>query len=241
MAEAKLTERAVKAARWLLREKVTIPTVEAWQAAASKAGLTGEALGAGLARALEEHGTMEAARQAWTAAVAKLRADRAKLKGEVAALRRERDGWTAAVRDAGIADVREVADTAAGEVRRAAGEFERLSADAAELRTDVDFAKALRAGDPAQWRRVQPERWEGILARLEQWSEASFTNAEVPMPDAVRKQAKDIQEYASLYGPARMPLRGLIDWLRAGLTTAGSEPMRTLLVARTGRNGRAAG
>ena len=240
MADAKLTERAVKAARWLLRQKVTIPTVEAWQAAAARARITGEELATGLARALEEHGSLEAARQAWSATVAKLRADHAKLTGKVTALRRERDGLTAAiasVRDAGIAKVRETAGAATAEVRRAAAEYGRLSTDAAELRQDVDFAKALRAGSPSLWQRVEPQAWEGILFRLEQWSAANLANPEVPIPDAVRKQVKGSVEYPALHGPARLPLRGLTAWLAAGLrTVVPARPLATLLAESADRD-----
>ena len=119
---------------------MTIPTVAAWQAAEPKPGLTGEALAPGLARGLEQHGPLEAARQAWSAAVANLRVEHTKITAEVAALRRERDGLGAdldAVRDAGIARVQEAAEAATAEVRRAAAEFERLSTDAAELREEV--------------------------------------------------------------------------------------------------------
>lgn|GEM_PF-4631482 len=143
---------------------------------------------------------MEAVRQAWSAAVAKLRADDAKLLGEVAALRRERDGLSAAiaaVRDAGMAEVRDVADAATAEIRRAAAEFERVSAQAAELGPTLTFAQALRSPDPELWSHVEPEAWQGILHRLEQWSAANLANPEVPIPDEVRKQAKGIHEYPS--------------------------------------------
>ena len=120
----------------------------------AKLGLIDEALATGLARALEEHGPMEAVRKAWAAAVARLRAEHAKLTGEVAALRRERDGLTAAitaVQEAGIAEVREMADIAAAEVRRAAAQFERVATEAAELGQTVQFAQALRSSDPELW------------------------------------------------------------------------------------------
>ena len=35
-AEAKLSDRAVQAGRWLIQNKVTVPTVEAWQTAATQ-------------------------------------------------------------------------------------------------------------------------------------------------------------------------------------------------------------
>lgn len=234
IAEARLTQDAVKAGRWLAQRKISGTTVETWRAIAGKLGVSAEDLAAGLARALEEHGSLEAVQKAWSAAVAKLRSVHARLTAEVAALRRERDGLGAdidTVRDAGIAEVQKVSNTAAGEVRRAAAEFERLTADAAELRQDVDFAKALRVGAPAQWQRVQPDAWQGILLRLEQWSEGNLANPEVPLPETVAKQAKGSKDYPALYGPLRVPLRGLVAWLRAGVAAAGAEPMRALLAA----------
>ena len=240
-AEAKLSDRAVRAGGWLIQNKVTVPTVEAWQTAATKAGLTAETLATGLARALEQHGTLEATRQAWAGAVTKLRDEHGKLTQEVAALRREREGLTAAiaaVRDEGSAHVREVADMATAEVRRVADEFERLTADAAELREDVDFAKALRAGDPALWQRVEPRAWQGILARLEQWSADNFANPEVALPEAVGRQAKGSKDYPGLYGPLRVPLRGLVAWLIEGLRAV--EP-GTPVAARLAAGGDRAG
>ena len=177
-------------------------------------------LATGLARALEEHGTLETARQASSAAVAKLRADDAKLTGEVAALRRERDGLTAAieaVREAGISEIREVTTAATAEVRRAAAAFEGVTAKAAELGQTVAFAQALRSPAPEFWPRVDPDAWQGILRRLEQWSEANLANPEVPLPEPVRKQTKGSPDYPTLHGPFRVPLRALVAWLRAGL------------------------
>ena len=187
---------------------------------------------------------MEAARGQWTAAVAQLRAAHAQLTEEVAALRRERDGLTAAivaVRDAGIARVRATAEAAAAEVRRAAAEFERLGREAAELRTDVDFAHALRVGEPALWQRIEPRAWEGILLRLEQWSEANLANPEVPLPGELRQQVRGSNDYPALHGPLRVPLRGLAAWLRAGLAAAGQEPLRALLAAGAHRDGQGRG
>lgn len=92
--------------------------------------------------------------------MAKRRADHAKLTGEVAALHQEKDGPTpaiASVRDAGLAEVREVADAAVTEVQRAAGQFERLSQQAAELGRHLRLARALASSDPATWRTVAPE------------------------------------------------------------------------------------
>ena len=60
-----------------------------------------------------------------------------KITAEVAALRRERDGPGAdldAVRDVGIARVQEAVEAATAEVRRAAAEFERLTAAPAARR-----------------------------------------------------------------------------------------------------------
>jgi hypothetical protein len=242
VAAAKLTERAVHAAAYLVRRKVTTAAVESWQAVAAKLGLADEALASSLAHALEEHGSLEGAREAWSAAIAKLRTDHAKLTGEVGALRREQEGLAAAiaaVREAGIAKVREVADTAAAEVRRAAAEFERLATDAVELREEVTFAQALRAGDHALWQRVEPGVWQRILARLEQWSETNLANPEVAIPDEVRRQAKGSPDYPALYGPFRVPLRGLVAWLQAGLAAAGAEPVRALLAAAADGNGTA--
>jgi chromosome segregation ATPase len=240
MAEVRVTEQAVRAARWLLGRKVSAAVVEAWQAVAAKVGLTEADLATGLARALEEHGSLEAARRAWTESVAKLRAEHRRLTAEVAALGAEREGLAAgiaAVQDAGIAKVREVADTASAEVRRAAAEFQRLAAEAAELREEVTFAQALRAGDPALWQRVQPGVWQGILARLEQWSETNLANPEVAIPDEVRRQAKGSPDYPALYGPFRVPLRGLVAWLQACLAAADADPERAVLAAGV-RDGR---
>ncbi len=242
--EAKVRTVAVDWALWLVRQKISAETVGAWQAAADRLGLGAEALATGLARALEEHGSMEAARAQWTAAVAQLRTAHAQLTEEVAALRRERDGLTAAigaVRDTGIARVRATAEAAAAEVRRAAAEFQRLTAEAAELREDLCFAQALRSGDPALWQRVEPRAWQALLARLEQWSQGNLANPEVPLPDEVRKQAKGSNDYPTLYGPFRVPLHGLLAWLQAGLVSVDVAPVRALPPPTARRDGGASG
>ncbi len=46
-----------------------------------------------------------------------------------------------------------------------------------------------------------------------------------------------LHEYPAAYGPARVPLRGLVAWLRAGVAMVGAEPARTLLAATADRNG----
>ncbi len=164
-AEAKLSDRAVKAGRWLVKNKVTVPTVEAWRAAATRAGLTAETLATGLARALEEHGTLEATRQAWANSVAQLRDEHDKLTQAVSALQAERDGITTAigaVRKHGIAQIRSVADQSAAEVRRAAAEFEQLTAKSAELGQHVRMAEALSTRAPSAWRNVHPDSWDGV-------------------------------------------------------------------------------
>ena len=238
--EAKVRPAAVGWAVWFVGRGLTAETVRAWQAVAAKLRLDAETRATGLARVLEEHGSVDAARKSWSAAIAKLRADHRKLAGEVAAPRGERDGLTAAigaVREEGIAEVREVADTATAEIRRAAAEFERVSAQAAELGPTLTFAQALRSPDPELWARVEPDAWAGILHRLGQWSAATLANPEVPIPDEVRREAKGSPDYATPYGPFRVPLRGLVDWLRAGIAQAAQEPLRLLLAARAGSDG----
>ncbi len=241
MADARLTERAVKAARWLLRQKVTIPTVEAWQAAAAKAGLTGHALATGLARALEQHGSLEAARQAWSAAVANLRVEHTKITAEVAALRHEREDLTAAigaVRDAGIAEVRQVADAATAEVRRAAAEFEHLSTRAAELGQHVRMAEALASQDAAMWRRVEPETWAGLLAHLLRWAGARMVAAvEVEPPEPVKGRLEDQVRYSYSKGPVRLTLPESVGWLAVGLQGAPLRGVAALLAPVATANG----
>ena len=224
--QAKLRSVAVDWAVWLVRRKITAEAVGTWQAIAAKLGLADEALATGLARALEEHGSLEAARKAWSAAVAEHRAEHGKLTAEVGALRRERDGLTAAivaVREAGIAQMQEVANAAAAEIRRAAAAFERVATEAAELGQTVEFAQALRSSDPDLWSRVDADAWQGILRRLEQWSAANLANPEVPMPEDVRRQVKGSHDYPSLHGPLRMPLRGLVAWTRAAVNAADAQ------------------
>lgn len=107
-----------------------------------------------MAHALEQHGSLEAVRRTSAAAVDELRTRRAKLKAEVTDLRRRQEGLIAtiaAVRDAGVAEVREVADTVAAQVRHAAGEFERISTQAAQLGQHVEIARSLATRDPAAW------------------------------------------------------------------------------------------
>ncbi len=69
------------------------------------------------------------------------------------------------------------------------------------------------------------------MLRLEQWSEANLVDPEVPFPEAVRRQAKGIHEYPAVYGLARVTLRGLVAWLRAGVAQTGAEPLRPLRAA----------
>ena len=236
VAAAKLTERAVRAAAYLARRKVSTAAVEGRQAVAAKLGLADEALATSLARALEEHGSLEAARQAWSAAVAKLRADDAKLTGEVAALRRERDGLTAsiaAVRDAGIAEVQEVADAAAADVRRAAAKFERVQTQAAELAKHVRMAQALASEDPAMWQRVEPETWAGLLAHLLRWADARLiAGVDVEPPEAVKDRLQDQVRYSYTRGAIRLTLPQLVGWLEAGLQGAPMRGGRALLGGR---------
>lgn len=139
---------------------MTIPTVEAWQDLATKAGLTGEALAPGLARALEQHCSLETARQSGAAAVAALRIEQGRLTAEVAGLRQEPDGLVAAipaVRDAGVARLREVGAAATAQVRAAGSQFERVQTLAAILRQHVRVAQALATGAPGAWAGVEPE------------------------------------------------------------------------------------
>ncbi len=224
--QAKVRSIAMDWSVWLARRTITAETAGAWQAIAAKLGLPDAALADGLARALEEHGSMEAARKTWSAAVVEHRAEHSKLTGVVAALRRERDGLTAAivaVREAGIAQMQEVANAAAAEIRRAAAAFERVATEAAELGQTVEFAQALRSSDPDLWSRVDADAWQGILRRLEQWSAANLANPEVPIPEDVRRQVKGSHDYPSLHGPLRMPLRGLVAWTQAAVNAADAQ------------------
>ena len=238
-AEAKLSDRAVSAGRWLIQNKVTVPTVEAWQAAATKAGLTAEAVATGLARALEQHGTLEATRQAWAGAVAKLRDEHGKLTQEVAVLRAERDGITAAIgaaQKAGIAKIRSVADQSAAEVRRVVGELESLTVRSAELRQHVRMAEALSTDDPAAWRDVTPDTWERILLHLDVWAEARRADkVEVEVPQEIRKRVEDRANYPALYGPVRLTLPQLVGWLAVGLQNRALRDTVALLGSGDGR------
>ena len=185
-----------------------------------------------MAQALERYGTLEATRERWEEAVADLRTEHGRLRAEVAALRTRRDHLTAAieaVRDEGLAQVRAAADAARTEVVTLAAGFRELSADAARLEKELAFARALAGRDHATWSAVAPETWVGVLSCLELWSEAHLANPEVPMPDPVRKVAKGIAEYTAAYGPARVPLRGLVAWLVEGVMRA--EPLRNALPA----------
>jgi len=221
VADARLTERAVRAARWLLERKVSTAAVEAWQAVAAKLGLADADLAVGLARALEELGSLEAARRARAEAVAKLQAEHRRLTAEVVALRGERDGLAAAiaaVREAGIAKVREVADAAAAEVRRAVAEFERIAAEAAELAEHVRLARALATRDPEAWRGVQPETWLGLLGHLLAWAEAHLADAvQVEPPEAVRTVLEEQVRFPYSKGPVRLTLAQLLGWLGSAL------------------------
>ena len=220
-AEAKLSDRAVKAGGWLIQNKVTVPTVEAWQTAATKAGLTAETLATGLARALEQHGTLEATRQTWAGAVAQLRVEHGKLTQEVAALQAERDGITAAiasVRKHGIAEIRSVADETAAEVQRAASEFEQLTARSAELGQHVRMAEALRSEDPADWRAVRAGTWAEILSHLPAWAAArDATAVEIQPHPNTRLRVEEQAKYPTLHGPVRLTLPELVEWVEEGI------------------------
>jgi len=240
VAEARLTERAVRAARWLLRRKVSTAAVEAWQAVAAKLGLADADLAVGLARALEELGSLEAARRARAEAVAKLQAEQRRLAAEVAPLREQRDGLAAAIRaaeEASIAKVREVADAAAAEVRRAAAEFRRVAAEAAELDQHVRLARALATQDPKAWRDVQPETWLGLLGHLLAWAEAHLADAvQVEPPEAVRAVLEEQARYPHLRGPIRLTLSQVVGWLGAALR----KPVVGVLAPGIGGSGRPA-
>ncbi len=219
--EAKVRSAAVEWAVWFVRRRISAETVGAWQSVAVKLGLDAETLATGLARALEAHGSLEAARQALSAAVAKLRGEHTKLTGEVAALRRERDGLTAAigaVRDSGVAALRQVAVAATAEVRRAASAFEHIQTRAAALGEHVGLAEALASRDPATWRQVQPETWLGLLGHLLRWADARLVGAvELEPPEAVRSRLEDQVRYPHSQGPMRVTLMQLVGWLAAGL------------------------
>ena len=220
-AEAKLSDRAVNAGRWLIQNKVTVPTVEAWRAAAEKAGLTAEAVATGLAHALEQSGTLEAARLSWSAAIGKLQAEHDNLTQEVEVLRTERAGITAAIgaaRKTGIAQIRSVADQSAAEVRRVAAEFKQLAARSAELGQHIRMAQALRSDNLDDWRAVRPGTWAEILSYLPDWAEARGAAAvEVqPHPDT-RKRVEEQAKYPSLHGPVRLTLPELVEWLEEGI------------------------
>jgi hypothetical protein len=233
--EAKVRSVAVDWAVWLMRQRITAETVGAWQAIAAKLGLADEALAAGLARALEEHGSAESAHRAWAVAVTKLRTDHAKLTGEVSALRRERDGLTAAigaVRDGAIADVRKVAEMAAAEVRRAAAAFEHLTTQAAGLARHVRVAEALASQDPAAWERVEPETWAGLLAHLLPWAEARLLAAvDVEPPEGVKGRLEDQGRYPYTKGPVRLTLAQLVGWIATGLERASLETVPARLAS----------
>jgi len=219
--DAKLRAVAVDWAVWLVRQRITAETMGAWQAIAAKLGLADEGLAIGLARALDEYGTLEAARQARSAAVGKLHADHVRLTAEVGVLRRERDGITsaiAALRDAGIADVRQVAAAAAAEVQRAAAGFEHLTTQAAGLAQHVRVAEALASHDPAACERVEPETWAGLLAHLLRWADARLVaSVDVEPPEALKGRLEDQVRYSYTKGPVRLTLAQLVGWLVAGL------------------------
>ncbi len=243
--EAKVRSVAVDWAVWLVRRKVTPETVGAWQSVAAKLGLTDDGLATGLARALEEHGTLEASRTAWSASVAKLRADHAKLTGQVAALRREREGLTAAiaaVRDTGIAGVRGVAEAAAAEIRRAAAEFERVQNRAIELAKHVQMAQALASDDPALWQRVEPETWARLLAHLLRWADARLVaGIDVEPTEAIRSRLEDQVRYSYTKGPVRLTLTQLVAWLVVALQGTVVRGVSALLAAGAGGAGRPLG
>jgi chromosome segregation ATPase len=227
---AKVRNVAVDWAEWLVRERVPVKAVRSWQVVAVKLGLTADTLPAGLAQALEQHGTLEAVRHQWQEAVADLRAEHGRLQAEVGALHTRRDHLTAAiaaVSDEGIARVRATADSARAEVEDAAARFRAVALDAARLEKEVAFARAVVSRDEGTWAAVAPETWIGVLRCLEVWSAANLANPEVPMPDPVRKVARGITEYLAAYGPARVPLRGLV--LVQGVMRA--EPLRSALRA----------
>ena len=217
--EAKLTERAVNAARWLVQHGVTVDTVEAWQAAATKTGITAEALATSLGRALQEHSGLEATRRAWTAAVVGLRAEHARITAEVTALRHEKDGISAAVaavEEAGVGRLRRVADTADAEVQRVASEFTALVRQAEELRQEVAFAHALRHDEA--WDAVEPETWTRLLGQLARWlAGRDAAHAEVLLPTDLQDAVRGSLEYPSLRGAFRIRLAALVQWVTTGL------------------------
>jgi len=177
---------------------------------------------------------LDAARRTWSAAVAKLRADHAKLTDEVvAALRRERDGLggaIAAVRDAGVCQVREVGEAAAAEVRRAASEFEHLQAQAAGLAKHVRMAQALASDNPATWQGVEPETRARLLAHLLRWAEVRMVAiVEAEPPEAVRRRLEDRVRYPYTHGPIRLTLADLAAWLALGLQGASVRGVTSLL------------
>lgn len=219
--QAKVRSVAVDSALWLMRQGITADTVRSWQAIAGRAGLDGQDLASGLAQALELHGDRERVRKAWADAVARLRAEHRELIEVVDGLRRERDALTAgiaAVRRAGIQQIRSVANEATAKVRLAAADFEALTTKAAALRQHVRMAEALSATDAAAWRDVEPTTWEGMLLHLPEWAEArQAADAEVEVPQGIRKRVEDQAKYPALHGPVRLTLPQLVGWLTTGL------------------------
>ena len=168
-----------------------------------------------------DHGSLDATPRAGTAAVAKIRVEHGTLTAEVAALRKDRAGLTAgiaAVRGACIAGVREVADTAVFQVRRAAAEFERLTGQAAELEPHLRMAQALASTDPAAWRTVHADTWVGLLAHLLRWTDARMVaTVEVEPPEAAKRRLEDQACYPHSKGPLRLTLPELVGWLAVAL------------------------
>jgi hypothetical protein len=98
--------------------------------------------------------------------------------------------------------------------------FKQVTEEAAELEKDVAFARALRSSDPMPWLKVTPDSWDAAFARFLTWAEIHHINAEVPIPDAVKKAGKGSIEYPSLYGQFRLPMPAIVGWLTAGLKGA---------------------
>ncbi len=160
--------------------------------------------------------------------MANLQAEHGRLRAEVAALKSRRDGLAAAIEtvcDEGLAPVRAMADAVRAEGVTLAARS--LSGDAARLEQDVAFARALASGEGDTWATVAAETWVGVLRCLEVWADANLVNPNVPISDEVRRVAKGIHEYVAAYGPARVPLKGLVTWLAVGVTWA--QPLRSAL------------
>lgn len=268
IAQNKLTTEAVKAAKWLASRRLSSETVLAWRAIADQLGLPTEGFPQGMADALKQYGTLEAACRAKAKERDDLTKQVEKLKAETATLQTEKQHIQAAleaVAKDGQGRVRTAEKTATSKIRsvkeealtaiRSASEqfetavkkadaqmtstlqrFERLSREAAELERDVAFARALRTADPTPWLDVTAEHWDALLSRFLEWARAyRINNAEVPIPDEVKKAGRGSIEFPALHGQFRLPLCSIADWLRAGLNEAfasGPGPAPLYVLAR---------